>query len=142
VTFKVKYTKSDVLNIITPQPKSTAAIMKELDVARNTAKSYLTQLEKEGKIQKSYIEGSSFGWIRTAPQNKLPIKSEVDIKKLEDIWNQIFELSYENPDNEYANIISTLISPDQFCEEFYDENCTVECVDMNLMKLRELLLRQ
>ncbi|MCC4766406.1 hypothetical protein FXW07_07200 [Methanosarcina sp. DH1] len=70
MTFEQQYTESDFLKVIPySNPISIAAIISEIGCAKNTAKRYLAELEREHKITRANIQGSiHFGYVRIPSQ--------------------------------------------------------------------------
>jgi hypothetical protein len=147
MTFEQKYTSDNFEKVLSENfPKSTAAVIAEVGCGRNTAKRYLTELEKTGKIKKALIGGSIYyGWLRVPESEpvKEPEPSRKTKEELEDtihFWCCIDEFREEHPNNQVAQLVCTLIRGAD--PELYD-NCVVDVkkVDSDLARLREWLLK-
>lgn len=70
MTFEQQYTESDFLKVIPySNPISIAAIISEIGCAKNTAKRYLAELEREHKITRANIQGSiHYGYVRVSEE--------------------------------------------------------------------------
>jgi biotin operon repressor len=66
-----KFAQQDFLSLLSVDPVSTSEIMRQLGCCRSTAKGYLSQLQKQGKIRKITILGSrSYGWVISDSKNR------------------------------------------------------------------------
>jgi predicted transcriptional regulator len=142
MVFVQKYAAENFLKVLnTENPKSIASIKVDIGCGKNTAKRYLQELEKEGKIKRIGIEGSIYyGYVL------LPDIQQSSRKTKEDLENDIYFLcSVENfhedhPDNQLANLVSALVrgaDPEIYSNGTID----VKRVDADLAHLREWLLK-
>jgi len=147
MTFEQKYTSNNFKKVLSEDvPKSTTVVIAEVGCGRNTAKRYLAELEKTGKIKKALIEGSIYyGWL-LVPEPEHVKEPEPSRKTKEEVegaihfWCCIDEFREEHPNNQVAQLVCTLIRGAD--PELYD-NCVVDVkkVDSNLARLREWLLK-
>ena len=69
--YKNKYADVDFLWYMSDDPISTPELMRRLGCCRNTALSYLSELQKAGKIKKISIIGSrNYGWVLGETKNR------------------------------------------------------------------------
>lgn len=62
--YNQKFNGQDFLSIMSTDLVSTGDIMRRLGCCRNTALSYLSELQRAGKIKKISIIGSrNYGWV-------------------------------------------------------------------------------
>lgn len=71
MAYTQQYKKEDFLAVIDQNPKTTTVIAKRIGCARNTAKKFLEELEKEGQIKQIPIEGGFYAWVRNTDETTL-----------------------------------------------------------------------
>jgi hypothetical protein len=142
MTFTQKYTVGNFLKVLDIEnPKSIALIKADVGCGKNTAKKYLQELEKEGKVKRIGIEGSiHYGYVL------LPDMQQTSRKTKEDLENDIYFLCCienfreDHPDNQLAQLVSTLVrstDPEIYSNGMID----TKRVDADLARLREWLLK-
>jgi len=142
VTFVQKYFPDSFLRVLnTENPKSIASIIIDVGCGKNTAKRYLQELEKAGKIKRVGIEGSiHYGYVIVPAVQEPSRRTKQELEGAIHFWCCIDEFREEHPDNQLAQLVCTLIrSADPEIYENYVID--VERVDADLARLREWLLK-
>jgi len=142
VTFVQKYFPDNFLRVLnTENPKSIASIIIDVGCGKNTAKRYLQELEKAGKIKRVGIEGSiHYGYVIVPAVQEPSRRTKQELEGAIHFWCCIDEFREEHPDNQLAQLVCTLIrSADPEIYENYVID--VERVDADLARLREWLLK-
>jgi len=142
MAFVQKYAPESFLKVLdTENSKPMASIVKAVGCGKNTAKRYLQELEKAGKIKRVGIKGSiHYGYVR------VPEVPQPSGKTKEELENDIHFLCCtdgfyeEHPDNQLARLVRNLIRGAD--PEIYP-NCVIDVkrVDTDLTRLREWLLK-
>ncbi len=137
-----KYSSDSFLEVLDSEnSKSVTSIVKDVGCGKNTAKRYLQELEKAGKIKRTGIECSiHYGYVRVpdTPQPSRKTKEELE----DDIHflcctDGFYE---EHPDNQLARLMCNLVrSADP--EIYPDYVIDVKRVDADLARLRAWLLK-
>jgi len=66
LTYEKKYTGEMVLNCLDTQQAKAVVVIKEcVGCSRNTVKTLLDELEREGAVKRITIEGLGFGYVKT-----------------------------------------------------------------------------
>jgi predicted transcriptional regulator len=142
VTFVQKYFPDNFLRVLnTEDPKSIASIIIDVGCGKNTAKRYLQELEKAGKIKRVGVEGSiHYGYVIVPEVQEPSRRTKQELEGAIHFWCCIDEFREEHPDNQHAQLVCTLIrSADP---EIYDNYVIdAERVDADLARLREWLLK-
>lgn len=142
MTFVQKYFPDNFLRVLnTENPKSIASIIIDVGCGKNTAKRYLQELEKAGKIKRVGIEGSiHYGYVIVPAVQEPSRRTKQELEGAIHFWCCIDEFREEHPDNQLAQLVCTLIrSADPEIYENYVID--VERVDADLARLREWLLK-
>ncbi|RPJ76108.1 MAG: hypothetical protein EHM20_07925 [Alphaproteobacteria bacterium] len=142
MTFVQKYFPDSFLRVLnTENPKSIASIIIDVGCGKNTAKRYLQELEKAGKIKRVGIEGSiHYGYVIVPAVQEPSRRTKQELEGAIHFWCCIDEFREEHPDNQLAQLVCTLIrSADPEIYENYVID--VERVDADLARLREWLLK-